>query len=124
MAGAAWLGALGCGDNTTAPAPDGQELARQFEHLADSVAGVVDSVIGLGMVDDSAGGSPPGSGGSGGPGECPVAGTTSMRTFIAWEPEWKAMDGDYSTVVRMEFEPLDARSTSVRISGHSCTRVH
>ena len=30
--------------------------------------------------------------------------------------EWKAMDGDYSTQVRMEFEPLDARSTLVRIS--------
>jgi uncharacterized protein YndB with AHSA1/START domain len=30
--------------------------------------------------------------------------------------EWKAMDGDYDTQVRMEFEPLDARSTLVRIS--------
>jgi uncharacterized protein YndB with AHSA1/START domain len=30
--------------------------------------------------------------------------------------EWKAMDGDYNTEVRMEFEPLDARSTIVRIS--------
>ncbi len=29
---------------------------------------------------------------------------------------WKAMDGDYDTEVRMEFEPLDARSTIVRIS--------
>jgi hypothetical protein len=164
MAGAAWLGALGCGgDGTTAPPPggDGQALARQFEGLADSVAGagdsttsnvldhaaeivrltgratpvtiiidgdarsflavaeqldfpnlqcswpgdsgvappgdtivvppptipdssVVDSAIGLGVAGDSAGGSPPG---SGGPGECTVVGTTSMRTFIAWEPE-------------------------------------
>src|SRR6266508_3530674 len=30
--------------------------------------------------------------------------------------EWKAMDGEYNTQVRMEFEPLDARSTLVRIS--------
>jgi uncharacterized protein YndB with AHSA1/START domain len=30
--------------------------------------------------------------------------------------EWKAMDGEYNTEVRMEFEPLDARSTIVRIS--------
>jgi uncharacterized protein YndB with AHSA1/START domain len=30
--------------------------------------------------------------------------------------EWKAMDGDYNTEVRMEFEPLDARSAIVRIS--------
>jgi uncharacterized protein YndB with AHSA1/START domain len=30
--------------------------------------------------------------------------------------EWKAADGDYNTQVRMEFEPLDARSTIVRIS--------
>jgi hypothetical protein len=167
MASAAWLGALGCGgDGTTAPPPggDGQSLARQFEALADSVAGVgdsttsnvldhaaeivrltghatavtitidgaarsflavaeqldfpnlqcswpgdsgvpppgdttvvppppnpdssvVDSVIGLGVTADSAGGSPPGSGGSGSPGECTVVGTTSMRTFIAWAPE-------------------------------------
>jgi hypothetical protein len=48
---------------------------------------IVDSVIGLGVAGDSAGGSPPGSGGSGSPGECTVLGTTSMRTFIAWEPE-------------------------------------
>jgi hypothetical protein len=167
MASAAWLGALGCGgDGTTAPPPggDGQSLARQFEGLADSVAGagdsttsnvldhaaaivrltghatpvtitidgdarrflavaeqldfpnlqcswpgdsgvappgdtivvpppthpdssVADSAIGLGVTSDSAGGSPPGSGGSGSPGECTVVGSTSMRTFIAWEPE-------------------------------------
>jgi hypothetical protein len=48
---------------------------------------VADSAIGLSVTGDSAGGSPPGSGGSGGPGGCTVAGTVSMRTFIAWEPE-------------------------------------
>ena len=31
------------------------------------------------------------------------------------ELEWKANDGDYNTRVRMEFEPLDAKSTMVRI---------
>src|SRR5688572_11093244 len=30
--------------------------------------------------------------------------------------EWKAADGDYNTTVRLEFEPLDARSTLLRIS--------
>jgi hypothetical protein len=160
MASAAWLGALGCGgDGMTAPPPggDGQSLARQFEVLADSVAGagdsttsnvlghaaeivrltghatpvtitidgdarsflavaeqldfpnlqcswpgdsgvappgdtivvlppdnpdssVIDSAIGLGVMGDSAGG-------SGGSGDCTAVGTTSMRTFIAWEPE-------------------------------------
>jgi uncharacterized protein YndB with AHSA1/START domain len=32
------------------------------------------------------------------------------------ELEWQAADGNYNTRVRMEFEPLDARSTMVRIS--------
>jgi uncharacterized protein YndB with AHSA1/START domain len=30
--------------------------------------------------------------------------------------EWQAADGDYNTTVRIEFEPLDAESTLVRIS--------
>ncbi|HSL71448.1 MAG TPA: SRPBCC family protein [Longimicrobiales bacterium] len=30
--------------------------------------------------------------------------------------EWQAADGEYNTQVRMEFEPLDGKSTMVRIS--------
>lgn len=32
------------------------------------------------------------------------------------ELEWQAVDGEYDTRVRMEFEPLDEHSTMVRIS--------
>lgn len=32
------------------------------------------------------------------------------------ELEWQAADGSYNTRVRMEFEPLDAKSTLMRIS--------
>ncbi len=169
MAGAVWLGVLGCGgDGTTAPTPggNGPALARQFEHLADSVdtagysptadalrhaaeivrltghatpvtltidgsarsflavaeqldfpnltcswpsdsgvvppsdtivvpptdSGTVDPV-GLGGAGDTVELPPPGpdgSGGGGDRGECTVVDTTSMRTFIAWEPEQMA----------------------------------
>jgi hypothetical protein len=44
----------------------------------------VDSLVGLGVTRDSIGETPPDSGDGGG---CTVDGTTSMRTFIAWEPE-------------------------------------
>ncbi|HUR93331.1 MAG TPA: hypothetical protein VMY76_02025 [Gemmatimonadales bacterium] len=43
----------------------------------------VDSVISLGVMRDSVGETPPDPGSGG----CTVDGTTSMRTFIAWEPE-------------------------------------
>ena len=32
------------------------------------------------------------------------------------ELEWQAAEGDYNTRVRMEFEPIDAKSTLVRIT--------